>query len=135
MFRSAGINSSIFELDVSNFDTSKVTNMSAMFYYTGYYSPNFTLKLGEFDTSSATNVISLFQCAGNSSSKINFEVTIRTPNTVTYSNIFSGLATVEGAQVIVNYIERTESLVDLMIATKSSNGNIVKGEKKPDIEE
>ena len=48
MFYNTGYNSSVFTLDLgSNFDTSKVTNMQQMFYNTGRKSPVFKLDLGD----------------------------------------------------------------------------------------
>ena len=47
MFQYTGGNSTSFTLDLgNNFDTSKVTNMEDMFQYAGYYSTSFTLNLG-----------------------------------------------------------------------------------------
>ena len=47
MFFYTGVNSLVFKLDLgSNFNTSNVTNMSSMFYWTGKSSPVFTLNLG-----------------------------------------------------------------------------------------
>jgi surface protein len=45
MFRANGYANPSFELDVSSFDTSKVTNMSYMFYYVGQLNPNFNIDL------------------------------------------------------------------------------------------
>ena len=49
-------NSQATTLDLSNFDTSKVTNMGAMF----YNSQTTTLDLSNFDTSKVTNMSSMF---------------------------------------------------------------------------
>ena len=126
MFRSVATNTKSFSLDVSNFDTSNVTNMSAMFYYLAYYDADFTLELGIFDTSKATNMISTFQAVGKSSSKMNFSVTISNPNVTSYTNIFTDAATVAGSSIVVYYTSETSSLVDKMIATKSTKSNVFK---------
>ena len=48
MFYQVAFNSTIFTLDLGDkFDTSKVTNMNSMFYYTGHNSTPFTLNLGD----------------------------------------------------------------------------------------
>ena len=48
MFYNTGYSSEVFTLDLGdNFDTSNVTNMSWMFYCVGYNSPIFELELGE----------------------------------------------------------------------------------------
>ena len=55
-------------INLANLDTSNVTNMYEMFYYTGYSSTVFTLDLGnEFDTSNVTNMRSMFDETGYSS--------------------------------------------------------------------
>lgn len=64
MFSDTGSNSTIFTLNVSDFDTSKVTDMSAMFYRAGYTSLAFTLDVSNFDTSNVKNINSMFAFAG-----------------------------------------------------------------------
>ena len=44
-----------------------------------------------------------------------------------YGNMFNNAATAEGAGITVNYIADASTLVDNMIATKSSSSNVVKG--------
>ena len=44
-----------------------------------------------------------------------------------YSYMFNNAATDSNALITVNYIADASSLVDSMIATKSSNSNVVKG--------
>jgi surface protein len=127
MFMNAGNNSTDFTLNVSNFDTSNVTNMTYMFSYTGKKSTNFTLDLSNFDTSNVTNMSSMFLEMGLNSTKLNTSITIRNPNTTSYSFMFRYVATKEGSQVTVNYTSETSALVDKMIATKSSGANVVKG--------
>ena len=58
--------------------------------------------------------------------KLTATITISNPNT-TYLNIFNLVATDSGTQLTVNYTPETSNLVDNMIATKSSNSNVVKG--------
>ena len=127
MFRQTGYNSTIFTLDVSNFDTSKVTFMASMFREAGCSNPNFTLNLGEFDTSNVTNIGWMFDKTGYNSSKLNISITIRNPNVTNYSSMFNNVATKTGSKITVNYTLATSSLVDSMIATKSSSSNVVKG--------
>jgi surface protein len=50
MFSETGYNSANFTLDLRNFDTSKVTNMSDMFNNTGRKSQTFKLDVSNFDT-------------------------------------------------------------------------------------
>ena len=51
-----------------------------------------------------------------------------TNNTTSYPYIFSTTATNAGSLIKVNYTSETIDLVDKMIAIKSSNSNVVKGE-------
>ena len=48
-------------------------------------------------------------------------------NTIIYWNIFVNSATSDNSKIIVNYTMETSDLVDKMIATKSPNSNVVKG--------
>jgi len=54
-------------------------------------------------------------------------ITISNPNLTGYNSMFTNASIVEGTNITVNYIESTSDLVDLLIATKSSNSNVVKG--------
>ena len=112
--------SSLVNLDLSNFDTSNVTNMNYMFYGCANLK---NLNLGVFDTSSATNMSCMFYNCSN----LLTEITIKNASTSRYTGMFNGCSTVDGAKVTVNYTSATSSLVDSMIATKSSNSNVVKG--------
>ena len=127
MFHQTGYGNPNFTLDVSNFDTSNVTNMSYMFYDTGYSSTIFTLNVSNFDTSKVTSIEQMFFRAGYNSTKLNTSITIKNPNITSYGGMFSGVATKEGSQIIVNYTSETSDLVDAMIATKWSSSNVIKG--------
>ena len=48
-------------------------------------------------------------------------------NVNAYSYMFSSAATASGSKITVNYIASASTLVDKMIATKSSNSNVIKG--------
>ncbi len=127
MFLGAGYSNLTFVLDVSNFDTGSVNNMSYMFYQTGYYNTEFDLDVSNFDTSSVTDMSNMFSYTGYNSTKFNPSITIRNPNTTSYSNMFAYVATKTGSKITVNYTSETSDLVDKMIATKSSTSNVVKG--------
>ena len=107
-------------LDLSSFDTSKITNMNYMF--CGCTNLK-NLNLGVFDTNSATNTYCMFYNCSN----LLTEITIKNASTSRYTGMFSGCSTASGAKVTVNYTSSTSSIVDSMIATKSSNSNIIKG--------
>ena len=112
--------SSLVNLDLSSFDTSKVKNMYSTF--SGCTKLK-NLNLGIFDTSSATNMSSMFYNCSN----LLTEITIKNASTSRYTGMFNGCSTVDGSKVTVNYTSSTSSIVDSMIATKSSNSNIIKG--------
>jgi surface protein len=127
MFYSTGYQSTTFTLDISNFDTSNVTNMSSMFHFTGYSCKTFTLDISNFDTSKVTNMRTMFYNTGYNSTVLDISITIRNSKVTSYSNMFTGVATKTGSKITVNYTTETSNLVDLMIATKSSSSNVVKG--------
>ena len=51
---------------ISDWDTSNVTDMRAMFTYTGSDADTFTMDLSDWDTSNVTDMSDLFACAGES---------------------------------------------------------------------
>ena len=139
--------SSLTALDVSNFDTSKVTNMGSMFQscskLTNLNLSNFNtsnalymdrmfalcyeltnLNISNFNTSNVTDMSGMFEGCFPLITTIN----IHNSNCESYSEMFkySGLSNYSG-KITINYVSSASSLVDQMIATKSSNSNIVKG--------
>ena len=145
--------SSLTSLDISNFNTSKVTNMGAMFYGCSSLTD---LDLSSFNTSNVTNMSGMFsECSSLTSldlngfntsnvtkfgddyskgmfyncSKLTTTINITNANVTAnnYKYMFSGAATDPNAKITVNYIADASTLVDSMIATKSSNSNVVKG--------
>ena len=145
---------SLASLDLSSFDTSNVTDMSSMFFGSKSLT---TLDLRNFNTSNATDMSSMFynctsltnlDLSSFNTSKVTIytyieysikygmftncknlttTINIMNANVTEYDEIFLNAATENGAKIIVNYTSETESLVDKMIATKSSNSNVVKG--------
>ena len=117
--------SSLTSLDLSNFNTSNVTEMTAMF---NACSSLIELDLSSFDTSNVTTYGNslkggFFANCTNLTTTIN----IMNANVTSYYNMFANAATASGAKITVNYIADASTLVDSMIATKSSNSNVVKG--------
>ena len=98
-----------------------------MFQYIGSNSTNLTLDLSNLDTSNVTNMRNMFWSAGSNSNKFETTMTIRNPNTSMYTGMFKYATTKTGSKITLNYTSATSSLVDKMIATKSSNSNVVKG--------
>ncbi len=112
--------SSLVSLNLSSFNTSNVVDMRYMF---NKCSALENLDLSSFDTSSVTNTEYMFNGCNNLSTTI----TISNPNLTGYNSMFTNASIVEGTNITVNYIDATSDLVDLLIATKSSNSNVVKG--------
>ena len=79
--------------------------------------------IGKWDTSNVTNMSSMFyNCR-----MLTTTISILGNNVTNYRYMFSNAATQNGAKITVNYTSETSSLVDNMIATKSTNSNVVKG--------
>jgi len=112
--------SSLVSLNLSSFNTSNVVDMRYMF---NKCSALENLDLSSFDTSSVTNTEYMFNGCNNLSTTI----TISNPNLTGYNSMFTNASTIDGSSIIVNYIDVTSDLVDLLIATKSNNSNVVKG--------
>jgi surface protein len=127
MFLGVGYSNMAFTLDLSNFDTSNVTNMGSMFENTCYNCTSFTFDISNFDTSNVRNTNEMFYATGFCSTSLNISITITNPNVKYYSDMFKDVATKAGSKITVNYTSETSALVDQMIATKSSNSNVVKG--------
>ena len=81
------------------------------------------LDLNSFNTTSLTNMYGMF----NYCFKLQTQINIMNPNVTNYIDMFLYAATDSNAKIIVNYTAETETLVDNMLLTKSSNSNIVKG--------
>ena len=112
--------SSLTSLDLSSFNTSNVTSMRIMFRDCSSLT---SLDLSSFNTSNVTNMSYMFENCSFLITTIN----ITSSNITSYGNMFDGAATNTGSQITVNYIADASTLVDNMIATKSSTSNVVKG--------
>ncbi len=97
----------------------KLTNKSSMF---SNCSSLTNLDLSSFNTSKVIDMWNMFLFCKNLTTTINIYT-----SSVIYINMFGGAATVSGAQITVDYVESASDLVDQMIATKSSDSNVVKG--------
>ena len=127
MFLSAGSYSETFVLDLSGWDTGGVTNMSNMFDAAGYETSSFSLNVSLFDTSNVTDMSEMFYSTGCNSTDFITSITISNSNVLDYTSMFLDVATKGESKITVNYTSETSDLVDQMIATKSSNSNVVKG--------
>ena len=112
--------SKLTSLDLSKFNTLKVIYMSQMFY--GCSSLK-TLNLSGFNTSNVTDMYSMFYDC----SKLTTTINIMNANVTDYSYMFNNAATASGAKITVNYTSAASSLVNKMIATKSSTSKVIKG--------
>ena len=114
--------SSLTNLDLSSFNTSKVTDMSWMFWECSSLT---SLNLSSFNTTNITTMSDMFYGC----SKLQTQINIMNANVNDYSRMFNGAATDPNAKITVNYIANASTLVDNMIATKSSNSNVIKGKQ------
>ena len=118
--------SSLTNLDLSSFNTANVTNMGGMFERCSSLEK---LNLSNFNTSKVEFYNKYDNSIFQGCTKLQTEITIMNPNVIeeNYKNMFLDAATDPNAKIIVNYTSETETLVDNMIKTKSSNSNVVKG--------
>ena len=119
--------SSLTSLDLSSFNTTNVTNMGEMF--EGCSSLT-SLNLSSFNTSSIVIMYAMFKGCSKLTTTITINITdYNSISQSYYSDMFSDAATEPNALITVNYTEDTSTIVDNMIATKSSNSNVVKGKQ------
>ena len=112
--------SSLTSLNVSNFNTINAINMDQMFRNCSSLK---SLDLSSFNTANVTKMSFMFQYCSSLTTTIN----IMNANITNYSSMFNNAATASGSQITLNYIADASALVDNMIATKSSNSNVIKG--------
>ena len=116
---------SLTSLNLSNFNTLNVIDMSDMFYECSSLA---TLDLSSFNTSNVTGMFGMFYNCSSLTTSIN----ITNANVKYYNQMFLVAATNSGAQITVNYIVSASALVDKMIATKSTQSNVIKGNIIPE---
>lgn len=110
-------------LNLSNFNTSKVTDMGYMF-CNCYELRN--LNLSNFNFLKVTRMDYMFLHCYVLTTTIN----ILNNSVTSYVGVFEGASTTAGTKISVNYTTTSSSLVDKMVATKSSNSNVMKGSRK-----
>ena len=154
MFKNAGYNATNWSIgNLSNWDT-KAYNMQSMFEGAGYNATNWSIgDLSNWNLNSAYQLQNMFKDAGYNSTTWNSIGTLnlgtnnkRTPfldsmfencpgatatinlyrNPTSYKNAFTGASTKSGSQITINY-DRSVNTIDKIIAEKSSDSNIVKG--------
>ncbi|MBR6133606.1 MAG: BspA family leucine-rich repeat surface protein [Bacilli bacterium] len=106
----------------SGIDFSYMFNISNDVKTTEKYSALPELDLSNWNMSNANQ----YKYFMESLKYVTSEFTIRGTNIIDFASMLEDCAN-EGGQVTVNYTADTEDIVDQMIATKSANGNIVKG--------
>ena len=112
---------SLTDIDgASSWDTSSVTSMSYMF--TGCSSLTDIDGASSWDTSKVTNISPIFNGCPKASGT--FPIL---GNPTTYTNAFSRAATASDSQITVIYNCVKTTNIDAIIATKSSDSNVVKG--------
>jgi surface protein len=101
--------------------------MENMFYGTGYSSTIFTLDVSNFDTSNVTHMDYMFYNAGHNSDKLDIVFTIKNANTHTVF-AFNGTALKEGTKVKVNYTNLTKGIANIAVNSKTEGANVVLGD-------
>ena len=117
--------SSLTSLDLSSFNTINVTDMESMFFNCSSLT---SLDLSGFKTTKIGDMSSMF----NGCSSLTATINIEEKNSISCSDIFKDAATNLGSQITVNYVAEASTIVDNMIATKSSNSNVIKGSIIPE---
>ena len=112
--------SSLTSLDLSNFNTSNVTKMGYMFRDCSSLT---SLNINNFNTANVTYMDNMFY----NCSKLTTTINIMSTKSIRHNDMFYNAATVEGALITINYISGIDLTIRNMIATKSSNSNVVKG--------
>ena len=112
---------------ITNWDVSNVENMSHMFNISNdvgekNYSDLSVLDLSKWNMSK----VKIYQWCFDSLRYVTMALTIRNPNIEDYEHMLEDVSTL-GGKVTVNYTSETESIIDAIVATKSPNGNVVKG--------
>ncbi len=96
---------------------------SNMFYFSFNNNNIKNISFGNnFDTSNVTDMRYMFSTCNN----LTATITLRS-NVTSYNGMFNGTSTQTGAKFTLNYTSSTASIIDSLIATKSSNSNVVKG--------
>ena len=150
MFYEAGRKATVWSIGIlSNWNVSNVETMQSVFQYAGYSATTFNIgNLSSWDTSKVTNMSSMFDNAGYSATTWNSIGTLKVyatsinsifrdcknakvtlniyGNPTSYNKAFYEAATISGSNITVNYSSTTTNIDDI-IATKSSNSNVVKG--------
>ena len=116
---------SLTNLDLSSFNTAMVANMAQMFWACESLT---SLNLSNFNTSNVTNMSGMFYLCPCLTTTIN----IMNANVIEYDMMFHFASTESGSQITVNYIASASTLVDNMIASKSSDSNVIKGNIIPE---
>lgn len=117
--------SSLTSLDLSNFDTSKVTDMNSMFYYCT--SLTSIRGIENFDTSKVADIGFMFFFCKNLSG----EITIASTNAdLYYDRIFYGCSRNLSTKFILNYTSGCRDIAQKIVNGKDNESNIVLGTQK-----
>lgn len=149
MFDFTGYFAPVFNVDLSNWDTSQVTDMSSMFSNAGNNATTWSIgDLSNWDTSKVTNMSWMFSntqsrtwnsigtlkvYAADISLMFNdcnyAKVKLKIYNNPTnYRSVFYKAANTSGSFITVDY-KSTVTDIDSIIATKSAGSNVIKGNK------
>lgn len=109
--------------DISKWDTRNVKNMSNMFSFFGEETDK-VINIGTLNIY-ANDINYIFYDAPGINATVNAHTNLSSSSN--YSSAFREAATIEGSLIKVNY-SRDVTNIDSIIATKSNNSNVIKGE-------
>ena len=120
MFNSAGFSSTVFDIgDLSNWDTSNVIDMRGMFQQAGFNATTWN--------SVGTIKVYASQIDGMFGYCKNCKATLKIYNNPSsYVDVFKNASIISGSGITVDYASSVTD-IDSIIATKSSDSNVVKG--------
>ena len=124
MFKGMATRTTTFDIgDLSNWDTSKVTNMRNMFQTAGQNSTTWN-SIGNLKVYANNISMMFYNCP---KAKATLSIYSNPSSTSQYDRVFSGAATASGSLITVNYSNDTTNINNI-VSTRSSNSNVVKGE-------
>ncbi len=120
MFKNSGYNASTWRIgNLSNWNTANIALMESMFAYAGQNATTWD-SIGEF-TIYASKITLMFSNCSNAKATLNIKAK---PQNADY--VFRSAATQSESLITVNYTSEVDN-INTIIATKSNNSNVVKG--------
>ena len=107
------------KLDLSNFNTSNVTNMSYMFASCESLKD---VNLENLETKKVENMNGMFYVCRNLKATLNIESEVSS-----YAGMLDHCAIEDGSKLVLNYTKNSKDTVEKMLKTKSDSANVFLG--------